>query len=57
MKYEDYLTEHERALLERRRSIALALEAGWNYERIRKELGTSSTTISQVKGMMRDRRN
>lgn len=57
MKYENYLTEHERALLERRRSIALALEAGWNYERIRKELGTSSTTISQVKGMMRDRRN
>ena len=44
--------QHERERQKKRRDIAVALECGWSYDKIKRELGTSSSTISSVKKMM-----
>lgn len=50
-KYE-LLYQNERERQKKRRDIAVALECGWSYEKIKRELNTSSSTISAVKKMM-----
>ena len=49
----EYLYEHERETQEKRRKIAAAVACGWTYERIQRELGVGTSTISAVKKMMR----
>lgn len=51
---QEYLYKHEREAQERRRRIAAAIACGWTYEKIRRELGASTSTISAVKKMMKE---
>lgn len=55
MNLEKYLTRSEICTLETRRAVALALEAGWTYKRITKELRVSTATVSKVARIMRER--
>lgn len=55
MSMKDLLTEHEHNNIETRRAIAIALDAGWSYARIAKELRVSPATISRVKRMVDER--
>ena len=55
MNLEKYLTRSEISTLETRRAVAIALEAGWTYKRITKELRVSTATVSKVARIMRER--
>ena len=48
----ELLYQHEREAQEKRRQIAAKLACGWTYEQIKRELNTSSSTISSVKKLM-----
>ena len=49
----EYLYDHERETQEKRKRIAAAIACGWTYERIQRELGVGTSTISAVKKMMK----
>lgn len=48
----EYMTNKEKNIIKKREAIAEALKQGKTYDQIKRELGTSTTTIAAVVKML-----